>query len=1261
MTKVSMKKLFLYLFIPASVVACSTFDEKDNGGGGIDIDNIALAGNQILCKLPSTRTSLDTDLNVIWGESDEIEVFCGDNSITYRFSSYPLEDEKIAAIFECNETEAVAGEKASIYPASAYVAGSYDGNTAKILLGGVTSTSDADDVLSPDKDISALPLVCTPSAGTLSFENLFGAVAFRPYDYMGTGIKINRISVSAADRRSIAGTATIDLATGKIKSFEGEETTLTYTFPETDISRTGKVFTAYLPAGEYPQGITITILDNLNRKFPVNTGALTIDPGKIKTLPELPLSVYYGNTNCIAVKTGTASVSIDVTPRYTYRDDYDITDGKPIRVENGNLSHYGKDAKVVWQQEANSTATDLTSSSTAGTIVSGEPVVSFNDAKGKATLTVPLTGEPGNAVISICYNTTVAWSYHIWVGDPEDVSTGSRIFLDRNLGATSVTPGDRDTYGLCYQWGRKDPFPRILTDNDSDVSGYKSHGDLLKTVNKSTGGTIAYTIKNPDTRITSSKSITCQNGDHWFASGKDIALWGCNQTYSSSSDAKTRGINIKTIFDPCPKGYKVPTYGDLASIASGTINDVVKGRSIDGCYFPYGGFIRLEESFLTTGQTGWMTDTRGYLWSAICRDGKGNEQGAYLLKYNKDKIIDNHNGSATDANGTGRGDQIFGFMCDAYPVRCVKETTSGTGSATETPEPPVLEEGEVLLNTVFEMNTHAPSVNSHAGLEKYSVLQPMYNNIFKLENSTLTAGVPSEQQKAHYPRLKRRKDGGVILFYQGGTQSSRIFTMNASSFNSLKTATPKIILTPYKDTGLTAKYAALTGKSSIVYQRYMNMDAVVMPDGEIIAVAQHHAWDYKEVGYYKGEGTAIVLMRSKDGGNTWTSPKEIYSGTSWEPYLLLLPDGTLQMYFTDSDPFLYSSQTSVMTSVDKGVSWSEKKVVARQYKYPYNGPNTDYTGQNVYTDQMPCFRLLNDGKTLVGFLEGRHEKENSDGTVTTYHKMSLITNNSTEWSAITGDAQNALPSTRQTNKMSGTGGYVETFPSGETLISCSSNGPFLIKLLDNRCTVSDGVMNIGNTWDADKWFRPFDGIGVWGSMERYDDNMLMATSSDGTAGLDVGLFYLNQQQSAPSAAIMLDGDNSDWTHTKALFLSSTKGTELILRFAHDADFLYVLAESCHNGEDEDIQLKVKRNSSYEASVSLSSYSELAVTAGVRAMVRKGRTLDSRKGHCIEAAIPLSDLKASSGTTLLVWASVGDTKFMTNNEYSNSTWQRVKLQ
>ena len=313
---------------------------------------------------------------------------------------------------------------------------------------------------------------------------------------------------------------------------------------------------------------------------------------------------------------------------------------------------------------------------------------------------------------------------------------------------------------------------------------------------------------------------------------------------------------------------------------------------------------------------------------------------------------------------------------------------------------------------------------------------------------------------------------------------------------------------------------------------------------------------------------------------------------------------------------------------------------------------------------MPCFRLLNDGKTLAGFLEGRHEKENSlAGSYTSYHKMSLVTNSGTEWTAITSDSQDALPSTRNTNKMSGTGGYIETFPSGETVISCSSNGPFLIKLLDSKCTVSDGIMNIGNTWDAEKWFKPFGDIGVWGSMERFNDNILMATASDSKTGLDVGLFYLNQMQTASTQAIMTDGDNEDWDSvTKALFLCSENGTEMILRFAHDADNLYILTESCYNTENEAVNIMIKTStySSSISSVSLSAYGELSTTGGAVTVVRKGKTYDSRKGYCMETSIPLSKLGISTGSTIYISATAGDMTFISSGESSSASWQRVKL-
>lgn len=79
----------------------------------------------------------------------------------------------------------------------------------------------------------------------------------------------------------------------------------------------------------------------------------------------------------------------------------------------------------------------------------------------------------GNAVIAVYDNVDpnandakVLWSWHIWCAPrPSDryihSESGGTIytFMDRNIGAVSDTGGD-NSYGLYYQWGRKDPFKK---------------------------------------------------------------------------------------------------------------------------------------------------------------------------------------------------------------------------------------------------------------------------------------------------------------------------------------------------------------------------------------------------------------------------------------------------------------------------------------------------------------------------------------------------------------------------------------------------------------------------------------------------------------------------------------------------------------------------------------------------------------------------------------------------------------------------------
>ncbi len=80
---------------------------------------------------------------------------------------------------------------------------------------------------------------------------------------------------------------------------------------------------------------------------------------------------------------------------------------------------------------------------------------------------ISVTGKAdGNAVVAVKdAEGTILWSWHIWVCNGYDAQATAHRYnnnagtvMDRNLGATSATPGKAGAMGLLYQWGRKDPF-----------------------------------------------------------------------------------------------------------------------------------------------------------------------------------------------------------------------------------------------------------------------------------------------------------------------------------------------------------------------------------------------------------------------------------------------------------------------------------------------------------------------------------------------------------------------------------------------------------------------------------------------------------------------------------------------------------------------------------------------------------------------------------------------------------------------------------
>lgn len=196
-------------------------------------------------------------------------------------------------------------------------------------------------------------------------------------------------------------------------------------------------------------------------------------------------------------------------------------------------------ASVLWESFGTSTAPNV------GDLIKA---VSYED--GAISFQTTDTFKEGNAVIAAKdASGTILWSWHIWLTDQPQGQVyynNAGTMMDRNLGATSATPGDVGALGLLYQWGRKDPF--LGSSSISNDIKAKSTINWPSAVSSdSSTGTIAYATAHPTTFITRNT-----NNYDWYYTG------------SSSTDNSrwTTSESNKSIYDPCPSGWRVPDGGD---------------------------------------------------------------------------------------------------------------------------------------------------------------------------------------------------------------------------------------------------------------------------------------------------------------------------------------------------------------------------------------------------------------------------------------------------------------------------------------------------------------------------------------------------------------------------------------------------------------------------------------------------------------------------------------------------------------------------
>lgn len=127
--------------------------------------------------------------------------------------------------------------------------------------------------------------------------------------------------------------------------------------------------------------------------------------------------------------------------------------------------------------------------------------------------------------------------------------------MDRDLGARKggfpgITLGDNfttmdvvNTYGLLYQWGRKDPF-------FPSADGSNKETDIIYNGNGiPTGVTKTYGQATMSTAIANPSTFYYYSNTYWNAESNRTKFWNADGSMAPGK---------KTIYDPCPAGWKVP-------------------------------------------------------------------------------------------------------------------------------------------------------------------------------------------------------------------------------------------------------------------------------------------------------------------------------------------------------------------------------------------------------------------------------------------------------------------------------------------------------------------------------------------------------------------------------------------------------------------------------------------------------------------------------------------------------------------------------
>ena len=582
-----------------------------------------------------TKTYLDENNNIRWSAKDQVIIFAG----TTAGGKYQITDKS-------------AGETSADYDYISTAGGGFGSgsditsNVAFYPFQSNIKCANADSE-SPTQSFSltriVLPAEQTYQAGSfgqgtfpmvavtrsiddmlLRFKNVGGGIKL----LLKGDIKVRTITVKGNNDEPLAGTASVTAyvngSVPKVTMADDAGTEVSLDCGKDGVQLNTAEATAFIisiPPTDFKNGFSISIIDTKGYKMDVRTSKQNVvERSKLLRMPEIKYKA-----NGTAPVTDAENIVVGETANsyiISKAGSYSIP-----AVKGNSMESVGEavSAEVLWESFGTETAPEK-----------GDLVIAAEYSEGKILFRVNDEFKEGNAVIAAKDGEgKILWSWHIWLVEDEiaehEYGLGAGVVMDRNLGATSAVPGESGTAGLMYQYGRKDPF---LSGNMNNSKTALSSVTWPEATKEDFGPvSLEYAAANPMVYITASPA----SGYQWYN--------GTNEEHKNLWQSE------KTIYDPCPAGWRIPDGGSEGIWKGGRFdtefNEVKKGISVEICggvqaWYPSCGFITSGGGLAHFGE-------RGCYWAINPKDYPG-------MNFNNNGI--------TLKNGA---------FCDGYSVRCFKE------------------------------------------------------------------------------------------------------------------------------------------------------------------------------------------------------------------------------------------------------------------------------------------------------------------------------------------------------------------------------------------------------------------------------------------------------------------------------------------------------------------------------------------------------------------------------------------------------------